>query len=241
MDNRKISISIPTWNRVDVLIESFSKVLSDDRVENIHIQDDASDIEIYNRVKSIVDVLNTAISNDKITISRNLTNQDCFRNKQHAVLNAKSQWVILLDSDNCIDTDYLNRLYEIKDWEEDTIYTPDYAMPNFDFRAYSGIEITKENVAGYIDKPMFETMLNAANYFIHKDTWLSVWNGSINPVTSDSIYVCLKWLDAGDRIKVVEGLQYFHRVWPESHYQNNISRTPQGFHQSILNQLRNLK
>jgi len=167
MDNRKISIAIPTWNRVDVLIESFSKVISDERIENIHIQDDASDIEIYNKVKSIIDVLNKTHGN-KITYSRNLTNVDCHRNKYHSVLGAKSEWVILLDSDNIIDTDYLDRLYEIKNWDSDTIYTPEYAKPNFDFRAYSGIILTKQNISNHIDKPLLETCLNASNYFINK-------------------------------------------------------------------------
>lgn len=241
MDNRKISIAIPNYNRVDVLIESFSKVLSDNRVCNIHIQDDASDIEIYNNVKSITDVLNAAISNDKITMSRNLSNQDCFRNKQHAILGAKAEWAILLDSDNIIDTNYLDRLYEIKEWDSDTIYTPDNAAPNFNFEAYSGLEITKENVSEYINKPMAETMCNAANYFIHKDTWLSVWDGSVNPVTSDSIYVILKWLQADKKLKVTKGLKYFHRVHSGSHYQTQNHRTPIGFHESILNQIRNLK
>lgn len=240
MEDRTVSISIPTWNRVDVLIESFSKVLSDERVENIHIQDDASDIEIYKQVKSMVDVLNTT-HNNKITISRNLTNQDCFRNKQHAVLGAKSEWVVLLDSDNIIDTDYLDRLYEIENWDAGTIYTPDNAYPNFDFTAYSGLLLSKENISENIDKPLLETMLNASNYFIHKDTWLSVWDGSENPVTSDSIYVCMKWLQSGKKIKVVQGLKYFHRVWEQSHYRTQNHRTPPGFHQSILDKIKQLK
>lgn len=240
MDNRKIGIAIPTWNRVDVLIESFSNVLSDKRVEQINICDDASDLEIFKQVKSIADVLNST-HNNKITLSRNLTNQDCFRNKMHSLFGVSSDWAILLDSDNVIDTGYIDKLYEFEQWDEDTIYTPCFAEPNFDFRDYSGILISKENIAEFIDKPMFEVMLNASNYFIHKDTWLSVWDDSVNPVTSDSIYVCYKWLEAGNKIKVVNGLHYFHRVWSQSHYQNNVSRTPQGFHEDILNKIRQLK
>lgn len=240
MDNRKISIAIPTWNRVDVLIESFSKVISDERIENIHIQDDASDIEIYNKVKSIIDVLNKTHGN-KITYSRNLTNVDCHRNKYHSVLGAKSEWVILLDSDNIIDTDYLDRLYEIKNWDSDTIYTPEYAKPNFDFRAYSGIILTKQNISNHIDKPLLETCLNASNYFINKIEWVRCWNSDVNPVTSDSIFVCMNWLLAGNKINVVSGLRYYHRVWSQSHYQTQNHRTPTGFHESILNTLRNLK
>ena len=240
MDNRKVSISIPTYNRVDVLIESFSKVISDERVSDIFISDDASDIEIFQQVRSIIEVLNQTHGN-KISMSRNLSNQDCYFNKRTAVMGAKQPFCILLDSDNIIDTDYLDRLYEIESWDADTIYTPDNAYPNFDFTAYSGLLINKENVAEHIDKPLLETMLNAANYFINKDAWLSVWDGSENPVTSDSIYVCMKWLQADKKIKVVEGLKYFHRIWEQSHYRTQNHRTAPGFHQSILNTLKNLK
>lgn len=240
MDDRRISIAIPTYNRIDVLIESFSKVIGDSRIENIHIQDDASDIDIYKQVKSIIEVLNQTHGN-KITISRNLINCDCHRNKYHSVLGAKSKWIILLDSDNCIDTDYLDRLCEIEEWDEQTIYTPEFARPNFDFRAYSGLTISKENVAEYIDKPLFETALNAANYFINKKEWVKCWVSEPDPVTSDSIFVCMNWLLAGNKIKVLSGLQYEHKVWEQSHYRTQNYRTPPGFHESILNTLRNLK
>lgn len=239
MDNRQISISIPTYNRVEVLIESFSKVISDERVSSIHIQDDASDIEIFQQVKAIIEVLNQTHGN-KITMARNLTNQDCHRNKYHSVLGVKSQWLILLDSDNVIDTDYLDRLYEIETWDEQTIYTPEFARTNFDFRAYSGLTIAKENVAEYLDKPLFETALNAANYFINKDEWIKCWVGEPDPVTSDSIFVCMNWLIAGNKIKFVNGLQYDHKVWEQSHYRTQNHRTPPGFHQSILEKLKQL-
>lgn len=242
MGNRKISISIPSWERVDVLIESFSNVLSDERVSQIHISDDASNLEIYKQIKSITDVLNST-HNNKITLSRNLTNQDCFINKRNAVFGASEQWVILLDSDNRIDASYLDKLFGIEQWDESTIYTPCFAEPQFDFRNYAGITIIKENVSGLIDKPMFQTCLNAANYFVNRNQYLSldIWDKGIDPVTSDSIYTCMKWLEAGNKIKIVDGLHYFHRVWPESHYQKNVSRTPTGFHESILDTLRQLK
>lgn len=239
MQDRQVSISIPTYNRVDVLIESFSKVLSDPRISDIYISDDASEIAIYNQVKAIIDVLNQTHGN-KIKMGRNLSNQDCYFNKRTAVMGAKQKFCILLDSDNIIDTDYLDRLFEIETWDEDTIYTPEFASPNFDFRAYSGLLITKENVAEWISKPMFETCLNAANYFVNKENYLHNWDGTINPVTSDSIYFCYKWLQSGKRIKILNGLQYFHRVHSGSHYQNNIKRTPPGFHQSVLEKIKQL-
>lgn len=241
MDERKISIVIPTWERDDVLFESFAQILPDERIESVFISDDASDIGVFKSVSNKIAVLNQLHEN-KIIIQRNANNRDCFFNKYISVLGAKTAWIILGDSDNVFGVYYLDKIFSIENWEEDTIYTPCFAAPNFDFRAYSGLTITKENVAEYIDKPLFEVALNACNYFVNRDAYLAlnIWN-DLDPVTSDSIYVCMKWLQAGNKIKIVDGLQYFHRVWENSHYQKNVGRTEPGFHESILQQLRQLK
>jgi len=44
---RTLSICIPTWNRVEMTLNSFKEVYNDDRVEAIVIVDDASDEHIY--------------------------------------------------------------------------------------------------------------------------------------------------------------------------------------------------
>lgn len=238
-EQRRVGMAIPTWNRYDVLLDSFMEILSDERVSNIHIQDDYSDIEIFDRVKEKIEFINQFTN--KITLQRNLENKDCYGNKYLSVFNSKSDWVILGDSDNIFKPDYINKLFEIPYWEIDTIYTPCFAEPYFNFQNYSGLLITKENVADYISKPMFETMLNACNYFVNKNKYLMVWDNTINPVTSDSIYFCYKWLEAGNKIKVVDGLKYYHRVWQQSHYINNIAKTPSGLHQKIIDKIKNLK
>lgn len=237
LDERRISICIPTYNRVGMTLESFEQVYEDERVSEIVIVDDASDWGLFTDLKKICDGL------EKVKLYRNLTNQDCYRNKQTAISfsDNNTDGCILLDSDNKIGVDYLNRLYSISEWDANTIYTPSFASPTFDFRAYEGLLITKENVAEYIDKPLFETMLNAANYFVHPFMYLEVWDGTKDPVTSDSIFQCYNWLLDGKSIYVVPGLTYQHKVHEGSHYQNNVSRTPQGFHESILNNLRYMK
>ena len=188
-------------------------------------------------MKEICDLL------PKVKLYRNIKNQDCYRNKQIAIsfTDNETDGCILLDSDNKIDTDYLDKIYSIPDWDINTIYTPSFAYPTFDFRDYEGLVITKENVSDYIDKPMFETMLNAANYFVNPFMYLEVWDGSKDPVTSDSIFQCFNWLLDGKSIYVVPGLTYQHKIHEGSHYKNNVTRTPQGFHESILQKLRELK
>jgi glycosyltransferase involved in cell wall biosynthesis len=200
-DDRKISICIPTWERTDLLLDSFASVYSDNRVSEIVIVDDYSSEETYWKVK---------------------------------------EWVIVFDSDNQLSTAYLDKIFE-QEWHADTILTPDFAMPQFDFRKYSGIALSKENISEYIDKPMLEVCLNAMNYFVNRDKYMEVWDETTDPVTSDSIYQAYNWLKAGYKIKIVDGLQYFHRVHPESHYATQNHRTPSNFHSDLLQKIRELK
>jgi len=233
-DNRKISICIPTYNRVEMTIEAFYDVYNDERISEIVIVDDASDLEVYEDLKSMTDFF------PKVKLYRNLTNQDCYRNKMTAISFATNEWCILLDSDNRIGEEYIDRLFEYPHWDNDIIYAPTWAKPTFDYRAYGLTTIHRTNVADFIDKPLFETALNTCNYFVNKNEYLKVWDGSIDPVTSDSIYFTYCWLNSGNRIYFVEGLEYEHKVWEGSHYKTQNYRTPTGFHESILNKLKQL-
>lgn len=235
VDNRKIVICIPTWNRCELTIESIHQVINDERIEKVIICDDCSEINIFNSLKAYY------INNPKVDIFRNEENVDCYFNKFNSIVFApQNSWVILLDSDNRIDSSYIDALFAIDKWDEKTIYTADFAYPHFNFTDYSDLELTKKNIAKWIDKPMLEVALNASNYFVNSSEYIKVWDGSINPVTSDTIFMAMNWLKAGNKIKIVNGLRYYHRVWEGSHYANNVHRTPEGFHENILNELRNL-
>lgn len=229
-----ISLCVPSYNRFEMVLQCFEKIHKDRRIDEIIISDDCSTDGSYEHLS------NHFKYDSKVKIHRNESNFDCYFNKRKAVELASNNWVILGDSDNVFGLDYLDRIFDYT-WDKDYILTPDFAYPKFDFRAYSGLTVNRKNVAEYIDKPLFETMLNASNFFINKKTYLEVWDGSIDPVTSDSIYFTSKWLEGGKSIFVVPDLCYFHRVHPQSHYQNNVARTPIGFHEQILQKLRELK
>lgn len=233
VEQRTISVCIPSYNRVSMTIDAFEKVYHDPRISEIVIVDDASDWGIFTELKNLCEVFS------KVRLYRNLNNRDCYFNKMVSISYAINDWCILLDSDNQIDDSYIEKLFAIPEWDERTIYTPSFAAPQFDFRPYENLLITKENVSEYIDKPMFETMLNAANYFVNKCQYLAVWDNSTDPVTSDSIFQCYNWIKAGNKIKVVAGLEYNHRVH-EGHYRTNVHRTPIGFHENILQKLKNM-
>ena len=235
MDNRKIGICCPTWNRFDLTIKAFEQVLDDDRIISVTLSDDNSTDDSYEKLVEYYK------GNKKVLLYKNRENLDCYENKKESILSSDTEWNILLDSDNIIDKSYLDAIYAIEEWDSKTIYQPEFARPHFDFRQFSGLEITSKNTPEYKYNNYFEVMLNAMNFFINRDEYLKVWDGSINPVTSDSIYFNYCWLNAGNKIYVTPNMQYEHTVHDGSHYQLNNKKTPQGFHQSVLDKLNALK
>lgn len=232
-----ISLCIPTYNRTELLFESFKDLLDDNRVSEIVIVDDASKPSVFNEVTSWLS------AHKKINLFRNVRNLDCYRNKREAISKATNEWVIIGDSDNVFDKKYIDRIENlfIAGLNRRTVYQPSFAKPHFNFQKFESFLIDQSNVGRYMVDAMFSTMLNAANYFVNRDEYLKVWDGSIDPVTSDSIYQMLNWFKAGNNMYVVPGLEYEHRVHSGSHYQNNVRRTPQGFHQSVEQQLKAMK
>jgi len=228
---RTITIAITTYQRYDLLLSSLGFVLHDDRISEIVIVDDASDKIIFDAVKKFCDQY------PKIKLYHNISNQDCYRNKQIAVSYSSNPWLVLLDSDNEISEMYLDAIYKIDNWVDFVVYQPVHAAPMFDFRPFAGHRITKHNVREYMDKHMFSTALNAMNYFVNRDEYLRVWDGNVNPHTADSIYQNYRWLEGGNEIQFVAGMEYFHRVHEGSHYKNNNHKTGD-FYQIIENKLK---
>jgi glycosyltransferase involved in cell wall biosynthesis len=220
--------------RPDWTVRAFEQVLHDDRVASVTLSDDFSLIESYNELDSAVGGM------DKVRIFRNGRNLDCFVNKMRAIKLSDQEWNVLFDSDNQLDVSYLDRLFEIEEWQPDTIYAPAFAAPHFDYRTFSDLTLTKENISSYMSWPMCATLLNTANYFVCRSEYLEVWRGDIDPITADSMYMAFLWLKSGRKIKVVSNLMYEHCVHPLSHYKQNAHRSGH-LHMQIEHQLRSLK
>lgn len=232
-----ISVCFTHWNRAEMLYEAVSPFLQDPRVSEIVISDDASNLELYNTIHW------QYASIDKVKIYRNEINLDCYHNKAKAIELAKNEWVAILDSDNIFNKEYIDRLENlvVAGLNEKTVYQAEWAKPHFDFRHIAGVNLNRGNIANYIHDDRTKTMLNAMNYFVNREEYLKVFDAEMNPVTSDSIYQNYRWLDAGNSIYIVPGLQYEHRVHSLSHYQNNCRKTPNGLHESIIEKLKLMK
>lgn len=221
MNDRKISICITTHNRVMMTIKSFLNVLDDERVSEVVIVDDCSDMQQYMGLKAKIEELKS----DKIKLFRNEKNLGCYRNKRESVLRASNENVIIADSDNVFSKDYIDKLYQFGYWGPDVVYAPDFAKPNFDYRAYDGVLISKQNVHTLIGKPSVDALLNTMNYFVNREAYLKAWKGDIEPHAIDSIYHNYNWLASGGLILVVKGLEYVHNVHDGSLYKQVGGKT----------------
>lgn len=231
---QQISLAITTYNRLEQTLNSFDKLYSDERINEIVILDDFSDVDIYKKLENILKYY------PKVRLYRNRSNLGCYFNKNKVIERCKNPYVIILDSDNVIGVDYLDKIYE-EQWSEHTILAPDFAKETFDYREFAGVTITKENVASYMNRPMFSTALNTFNFFINRQRYLDTFDNSFDPITADSIYFNFCWLRNGNKIKFVEGLQYMHEIHSGSHYKNNVHLTPSGLYEKIEKDFLELK
>lgn len=230
----RISVAFTTYNRTDMLFEAVFPFIADDRIGEIVISDDHSADDIY---QSIVWKYNGL---DKVKVYRNDENLDCYRNKRQAVKRCSFEWVLLLDSDNLFTRDFTEMIFRQSPWNQSWAYAPEFARPHFDFRKIRGTAISRNNIASVLPNGNCSTMLNAMNYFVNRDEYLRVWDNTKDPVTSDSLFQNYNWIKGGNTIYVTPGLEYEHRVHDGSHYKQNVRRTPSGFHDAILDKLRNL-
>lgn len=244
-----ISLCITTYNRFELLFESFAQVLDDERISEIVIVDDCSDASIFNKVCIRVGELNWKYP--KIKMFRNENNLGCYKNKREAVSKASNEWVILLDSDNVIDKIFVDTLYGARffqggdSWLKSVAYNPSFAKPHFDFRQFGDRVYNFDNVHTVADNPTFTTGLNAMNYFVNRDEFLRVFEDRSEPWTADSILINYNWLNAGNEIYFCPGLEYYHRIdgygkENGSHYKENYRKTG-SLYDNIVTKLKNMR
>jgi glycosyltransferase involved in cell wall biosynthesis len=219
-----------------MLFESFQQVLNDDRVSEIIIVDDCSPESTYRKIQVYTS------GHEKIKLFRNRKNLGCYKNKREAISLATNEYVIIFDSDNIMTKGYIDKIFE-QEWNENVILAPDYVV-SFDYRHFAGLEINRRNVSKYVNMKQFDCLINTMNYFVHRDSYLKVWDGSIEPWTADTIYQNYRWIDSGRTFKVVKGLEYEHRIKhnfreEQSHYQTHVRMTGNLFN-NLMNKLRRM-
>ena len=78
------------------------------------------------------------------------------------------------------------------------------------------------------------------NYFVNVNKYMEVWDDSVDPHSSDSIFQNYNWFKNGYNMKIVTNMWYSHKVHDQSHYKLNSHKSPE-FYQKIEQELRNMK
>ena len=119
---RHISLAIPYYNNSLYILDALRIAITDNRVSEIIICDDKShDINI------LIQLL-IKINSNKIKMYQNSKNIGCYLNKIEAISKCTNEWAILLDSDNVIEKNYIDTLYNILEWKDNTIYHPQHKV-----------------------------------------------------------------------------------------------------------------
>jgi glycosyltransferase involved in cell wall biosynthesis len=231
-DSIKISLCIPNYERSDILIESFIDVINDNRIQEIIIVDDNSRNyeEIYQ---------SEVFRNSKIKLIRNESNLGTFFNKLKAVESSSTDFLILLDSDNKIDKNYIDSIYR-EDWDVNTILCPEI-LNHHENNCWneSGVFISYENLIGKninydfcresilnnVENKLM-VLLNTGNYFVNKYSYINSFNNNEFDRSVDITDVgFFNYLFLSCRkknsMRIVQGLEYTHRVHNGSFFINN--------------------
>jgi len=216
-----ISVCIPTYNRTQLLYESFADLIDDDRVSEIVILDDHSETKVWDEIR-----LTIPDDNDKIKLFRNHHNLGCYHNKREVIHLATNEWIYILDSDNILKRESIDIIWNLQPmWDPKVLLQPEFAKPYFDFRKYADELIWAQNAHKFASDQTLTTMLNAMNYFVNREEYLRVFEDRPEPWTADSLLQNYNWLSKGNGIYVTPGLQYEHRVHDGSHYKEHHRKT----------------
>jgi hypothetical protein len=236
----KVALCITHYNRVDMLFKSFEKVYGDPRISRIYISDDHSDTAAWHALTARVgDLNNSEVAKTKhiILANRRGENIGCYQNKS-AALRMTTQYggtppdyAILLDSDNVIDTSYLDALFRVPEeyWDVKTILAPEFARPAFRYHQFAASYFDKNTIKQHIPdmkRTQFDCLINCANYVVPVKEYLRVFDPDFNPWTCDTVYQLYNWLKAGNGMYVVPGMQYDHLIHDGSHYKEHVHKVP---------------
>lgn len=207
-----ISIAVTSFNRYTSTIHSFIKVIDDPRVDEIVIVDDAStDGSGKALARSFFD-------HPKVKVIIQAENRTMQLNKADAISFCKNDWVLILDSDNDLDEGYLNALYRVGSLDEDTIYAPSKALPVFEYDAFEGMTISKENVRHFVRVPLFGCLINTCNYVCNKTFYLNVFQFNDKIKGVDTANHFFNHMVAGGKFYVVPNMSYNHAISKDSEF-----------------------
>jgi glycosyltransferase involved in cell wall biosynthesis len=191
------------------------------------------DYSISARIRSGFEV-NVGSNWKKLKIVNAKQNLGSYVAKYEAVKNSTSDWALLLDSDNHLIESGIDGLFAVSDISDDEMYVPNVCIMNrhgaypwdfWNFRAFGYQPLDSTQLRSMFTRPEFgdekiSHLLNNGNMLMKKEQYLSASNAGMKfkdlVSAKESCLLYASWLASGNKIRVVPGYIYFHRLHGES-------------------------
>lgn len=230
--NTHISVGIPHYNNARYMPDTLRHIIDDSRINEIVICDDVSkDLDALEKYL-------ISINSSKIKLYKNPKNLGCYLNKLEVISKCTNDYVLILDSDNSVNDDTINILYNLKEWNENIIYAPAWAKtfpgipsPNLDYRSMANLLVDKKYCLENFDVQRFKCLMNTCNYFLPKINYLNCMNKYKNLYirdeidSLDSMILLSDWFENNNnKLFIVKDFIYNHRLHSNSNYVKAIKK-----------------
>ena len=225
-----LTVAIPTMERWSFLNEQLPKFLGNPSVSYVVINDEnGKDINIICEIG--------LDSNPKLRLYSNDSVLGVYGNKRQCFLNAPSEWVAVLDSDNQFDADFFEGFQKARARDgpvisEKTIYCAgDIHFYNLKTglnenktRQFSGMKISRDNWNDVLKMPGWNFLLNDGNCIWPRDVIKHFPDLPEDQIVgTDSIFFMRQAIQAGYTLSVEPTMHYVHVVHDGSHWLQNAS------------------
>lgn len=207
------SVAVAHYNRGSSAYQPLCHLLSSPWVKEVVFFDDGSPESGFRALQETVHSLDRP---DVIRIERRHANKGAQQTKIDAVAACRSEWVLVLDSDNTAFPLYLSELGKIRCKNPDTIYCSPFAFPYFSFRGLAGQTLNFEDCCRLTKTGLLRRcfIINDGNYLVHRETYLRriAPLGDLESDVADVMVANYKWLSDGGLLSVLARGAYHHRI-----------------------------
>jgi glycosyltransferase involved in cell wall biosynthesis len=225
-----LTVGIPTMERWSFLKEQLPKFLGSPNVSYVVINDEnGKDINIICEIG--------LDSNPKLRLYNNNSILGVYGNKRQCLLNAPSEWVAVLDSDNQFDADFFDEFQKAKARDGAVVsgktiycagdihfYNLKTGVTENKTRQFSGMKISRDNWNDVLKMPGWNFLLNDGNCIWPRDVIKHFPDLPEEQIVgTDSIFFMRQAIQAGYTLSVEPMMHYVHVVHDGSHWLQNAS------------------
>lgn len=223
-----ITVAIAHYNRGNLAHFPLCNLLVSDFVAEVLFFDDGSTPEHYANLQTFGSGLGCE---ERVRILRREKNCGAQTTKLDAVSAAKSEWVLILDSDNTVFPGFLEELSRLPQRNPQTFYCSPYAFPYFPFYPFSGQRLDFERCVALTHSGELRSVfiINDGNYLVHRESYMREIN-TLRELKSDVADVFVAnylWLSRGGELEVLERGAYHHRVDSSSFWMRTAEESRQ--------------